>query len=114
MNELRWKKHFLNNFFTRFPAGHSRFMHERIKGRYSQEELEKDPELHQSIEINTQIYRDVDEIIDRLKLDKAQLEAWVTDPGGLSDRTPAEFVDVLLKVYIELRKLGYKHDDLQR
>ena len=113
LTEKEWKQHFLNNFFSQMPGGFSRSTIDQLSKLYSQEEIEADAELRETMKLYPRMFADVDRIIEKLGLDKDQLAAWTKSPGGLSEKTPDEFLDALFKIYIELRKLGYQHQKLQ-
>ncbi len=89
-----WQMDFLSSFYCHLPGG---FEREAFK-----KSLEEDGDKDELDTLN-KIHDDIDRVIEKLGLDPSQITQWVQKNELLKN------AGVLVKIYIEMRRLGYKH-----
>lgn len=93
-DEIKWRLAFLNNFHGHLPGGYKR--------KYTAKDIQQ-AKPTEEILLNKKVEDDLDAIIKRLGLNQDEITSW--ESANIIQEHP----QILISLYIEMRKLGYKH-----
>lgn len=123
----QWISDFLNNFHCHLPGGYYRFMQREIDAfsRAVAEAKEKGEDINHKkisetikktidkISPADKLEEDLDMLIEKLGLDRDKLMKWESyqslEDWKKFERIKRKFHEMLVKLYIEMRNLGYNH-----